>query len=278
MQAVNRVIDGPSEGNIDGWVTQVLVDIGNFLKAAAPALDYEVGRVISGVDRPLGEFPNNLSWRGAGIATDARQANTWIAVGELARGDRPPAATQQRALAALLRPIASVSCHSWFQELETALDALRFGETHRIVVASPSRLRGYKEARPTWLVRLHALAWAEFQAGARLMTKTEALGEVASACGISDLSSVVAWKERCGELFGAAVLQETLSWSLAASKRYRSLRNQVDTGTLKRSEAARELEYFERAFGRQRLQRIAQTYRNQARKRSSKPRQGRAVG
>src|SRR5262245_6041008 len=113
-EAVDRIVDGPGTGDPDLWVRQVLVDLGFIFRAAAPAIDYEVGRVIVEVDRPLGHFPSNQSWQGAGLSVSAQQVNEWRAAGKAARGDRPPRAiTQQRALAALLRPLASISCHSW---------------------------------------------------------------------------------------------------------------------------------------------------------------------
>lgn len=249
---------------------QVLVDLGAFVRAAAPALDYEVGRVISDVDRPLGEFPNNLSWLGAGIRVDPQLANAWIAAGEAARGDRPSAAMQQRALAALLRPIAGISCHSWLHDLVDALDALRFGEVHEIVAPSRLGLHGYRQGRTTWQTRLHALAWAEFQYRANLMKKTDALGEVASACGIRDVGSVEDWKRKAQKLFGEEVVQETLLWAGAEGKRYRSVQEQLASGKLEKSAVAREIAYFHRVFGRDRLEIIAGNYKAQARKRAPK--------
>jgi hypothetical protein len=105
----------------------------------------------------------NLSWQDARLAPDPQEANAWKAAGEVARGDRLlPPATRQRAVAALLRPIASASCISWLHDLADALGALRFGEIHGIVAASPSGLHGYKQGRTVWMIRLRALAWAEF--------------------------------------------------------------------------------------------------------------------
>jgi hypothetical protein len=78
-EGVDRILDGPPDLSVDKWVVQVLVDIGSIIKAAAPALDYEVGRVISGVDRPHGDFPSNLTWEGAGISVSPQQSDAWIA-------------------------------------------------------------------------------------------------------------------------------------------------------------------------------------------------------
>jgi hypothetical protein len=60
-EAVDRMLNGPYDKDVDKWARQVLVDLGLLVRAAAPALDYEVGRVISGVDRRRGDFPSNLS-------------------------------------------------------------------------------------------------------------------------------------------------------------------------------------------------------------------------
>jgi len=126
-EAVDRILDGPGDGDPDLWVRQVLVDIGLVVRAAAPALDYEVGCVIYGVDRPRGHFPLNLSWKGAGINVSSQQASQWTASGGAARGDLPPLEIQQQALAVLLHPVAEISCHRWLHDLANALDALRFG-------------------------------------------------------------------------------------------------------------------------------------------------------
>jgi hypothetical protein len=265
-EAVDRILNGPDDSDVDKWVVQVLVDIGSFVEAAAPALDYEVGRVISGVDRPLGDFPSNLSWQGARLAPDPQKANAWIVAGRAARGDRPPPERQQRALAALLRPIANISLHSWFYHLADALDALRFGEVKDVVAPSASRLHGYKQGRTIWRARLRALEWVEFQYRAGLKSKTVALVEVASAFGISNPRSVTDWQEKANELFGQEVVREALAWSGAAGRRYRSLQDQLDSGELEKSAAAREIEYFEHVFGSQTLEMSAKTYRTQARR------------
>jgi hypothetical protein len=271
--AVDRIVDGPAGDSVDEWVVQVLADIGSVFRAAAPALDYEVGRVISGVDRPLGHFPSHFpsnSWQGASICVGPQQANAWIAAGEAARSDRPSPTTHQRALAAWFRPIASLSCHSWLQNLADALDALRFGEVHEIISPSPSGLHGYKHARTVWMTRLHALAWAEFQFRAKLMKKTEAEWEVVSACGLRDPGSIADWKRRTKELFGRAVVQENLEWAAAMGRRYRSIQDQLFSGRIEKSEVTHEIGYLDRVFGRGQLEDIAQTYKAQARKSAKK--------
>jgi hypothetical protein len=267
--AADRILHGPVDGNIDGWVVQVLVDIGSVIRAAGTVLDYEVGRIMSGVDRPEGNFNNtswDLSWQGAGIEPTPEQAYDWISKGQAARGDRPSAATQQRALAALLRPIASISCHSWLHDLADGFDALSFGEAPGIFGRSTSGLHGYKQARSIWQIRLRALAWAEFQYRAKLMKKTTAIGEVASAFGIRNSDSITDWKKRAKALFGPEIVQEQLRFSGAAGLQYHSLKVKIGSGAVERSAVAHEMEYFERLFGPDILVRLAQAYKQRARK------------
>jgi hypothetical protein len=187
--------------------------------------------------------------------------------GGSALGDSLPPETQQRALAAVLRPIARISHHSWLDDLVLALDALRFGEVHPIVTPSPSRLHGYKQARTVWLARLRALGWVEFQYQAKLMTKESALWEVASAFKRRDVRSLKNWQKRAEELFGSDFVGEALSRAGAAGRRYRRIQDELSCGMLEKSAAARELDHLESCFGSARLQRIAQVYNAQKRKR-----------
>ena len=141
--AVDHILDGPHGNDVDAWVRQTLVAIGLVIRAAHLALDYEIGRVISGTDRPRGDFPNNRSWVGAAISVDHDQAAEWIAAGEAALGETlPPVETQQRALAALFRPIASIALHAWLHDLADGLDALSFGEVQPIMTRSARGLAG----------------------------------------------------------------------------------------------------------------------------------------
>lgn len=184
-EAVDRILDGHGDGDPDLWVRQVLVDVGLVVRGAAPALDYEVGRIISGVDRPRGEFPGNLSWQGAGIRVSFEQASAWIATGRAARADLPSSEIQQQALAALLRPIASISLHSWLFHLAKALDALRFGEVRPPLERSNRGLWGIGEGMTAWQQRLAALRWAEYQVGARKVdTKAAAYSSIATELGV----------------------------------------------------------------------------------------------
>lgn len=165
-EAVDRILDGPDWGDVDKWARQVLVDLGLFVRVATPAFDYEVGRIISGVERRQGHFPSNLSWEGAEINVTRQRAQEWIAAGDIARGERPSSEVQQQALAAVLRPIAKVSCHTWLHDLAEALDALRFGEVTPPLNHSNRGLCGDGKGMSAWQQRLEALRWIEFRVAA----------------------------------------------------------------------------------------------------------------
>lgn len=265
--AVDRILDGPGDGDIDAWVVQVLVGIGALIGAAAPALDYEAGRVISGVARPVGDFPSNSSWEGAAIRVDHKQANVWVAAGDTARTNRPKPATQQIALAAVIRPIANISCHSWLHDLVSALDALPWGEVHDIVTPSSPGIHGYKKGRSLWKLRLLALQWAEFQHRAKLMTKTEALGEVALAFGIRNLSSINDWEPRARQLLGDPIVEDALQVSRARASLYLSARDKRDSGAPMTPLVERDIKYGDRGISKGQLNTIARVYMARPRKR-----------
>ena len=209
-EAVDRILDGPDDGDPDLWVRQVLVDIGFVIGAAAPALDYEVGRIISGVDRRRGDFPFNLSWQSAEIGAGPQQYSAWVAAGAVARGDPPSLETQQRALAALLRPIASISCHTWLHELADSLEALSFGEVRPPLKPSGRGLWAVGKAMTAWELRLRALRWAEFQfAAGRVNSKREALRSVAREFGRS-LDAILEWRSVAAKELGEEVVREAL--------------------------------------------------------------------
>jgi hypothetical protein len=167
-EAVDRILDGPDDRAMDAWVRQALVDLGFLVRVAAPALDYEVGRTISGVSRRHGNFPINLSWEGAELSVSSEQAKAWVAAGEAARYERLPSEIRQQALAALLHPIANISCHTWLHDLVIGFDALRFGHVTPLLQRSNRRLWGSVNA---WRQRLDALRWVEFQIAAGKIKK-----------------------------------------------------------------------------------------------------------
>ena len=89
--------------------------------------------------------------------------------------------TIQRAVAAILYPIASTSYHPWLFGLSDALEALRFGEQPPVLKPSSRGLRSIGQARTEYTLRLTALAWVQFQVAAGLRNKTQAIEEVAAA-------------------------------------------------------------------------------------------------
>jgi hypothetical protein len=209
-EAVDRLLDGPDWGDVDKWVRQVLVDLGLFVRVAAPALDYEVGRIISGVGRHHGHFPSNLSWEGAELSVSTRDAKAWIAAGDAARAEVPPSEIQQEALAALFYPIANISLHHWLADLADALDALRFGEVRPPLEPSDRGLWGAGKGLSAWDQRLQALCWIEFQVAAgKVNTITAAHKIVARQLG-PRAHTIKAWRRSAEKELGRAVVREKL--------------------------------------------------------------------
>jgi hypothetical protein len=198
---------------------------------------------------------------------DPQRTAKWIADGEEALETPQPAKKQQRALAALLRPIARISDYPPLMDLAEGLDVLPLGVVHRIVAPSPKKkLHGYEEGLKIWRARKLALEWAEFQYRAKRMSKTEAKGEVASAFGIGE-DSVDEWKGKVNALFGARV-KEGLDWAAKMGCLCRLIRDEFASGNVKKSAAVKNLEeYFESEYGKQKLEVFARIYK--ARKRRS---------
>ena len=213
-EVVDAILDDPDPKDPDRWVRQTLVGIGLVIRAAHLAFHYEIGRVISGADRPRGDFPSNASWVGAAIRVDLDQVAKWIAAGEAALDERLPSVeTEQRALAAVLRPIAAIALHAWLHDLADGLDALSFGEVQPIMARSARGLAGMRKGRTAWQLRLSALRWVEFQVAARkIKTKTEAYEVVATQ--FERTSQVVQeWRKDAATALGSAFVREALDIS-----------------------------------------------------------------
>ncbi|MFZ0854137.1 MAG: hypothetical protein WAO08_33665, partial [Hyphomicrobiaceae bacterium] len=255
---VDRIVDGPGEGPPDEWVVQVLADLGNIIRAARPALDYEVGRVMEGVvDRPLGDFPNNnTSWHGAGIDVGVRQAEAWKIAGRTAPESATPSELQQRALAAILMPIANVACNSLFFALADALDALALGEVRPILATSTRGLHGIGKGKTAWQLRLSALKWAEFHVAAgKIETKAEAFERVANEFGRAS-DTIKDWRSSATNALGGAKVDEALAQSqrigeLNREIRARAARVEVDAPD------RRLLDLSERAYSEEALKQLA---------------------
>jgi hypothetical protein len=115
-----------------------------------------------------------------------------------------------------------------------------------------------------WLIRLQALAWAEFQYGAKLMKKGKALDEVVQTFGLKDVDPVRDWKKRAEGLFGCPFVRENLQWAREMGKRYRYIQEQLGRGKLKQPEVAHEMQYFMRVFDSKRLKLLAKGYKDEA--------------
>jgi hypothetical protein len=261
-EAVDRILDGPGDGDLDLWVRQVLVDIGFVVRAAAPALDYEVGRIISGVDRPRGDFPSNLSWQGAGINVTPQQYNAWKAAGEAARADWPSSEIQQEALAALLRPIASISLHGWLLHLAEALDALRFTDVRPPLQPSNRKLWGGMIA---WQQRLAGLRWVEFQVGARkIKTKAAAYGTVADEFGVP-LSTIKDWPRATAKLFGRAAVREELELARRVGQLVHQINAQIARGEANERDRSNCIR-LEAAYSQEVLKELGESFKAPTRK------------
>ena len=206
--------------------------------------------VMSGTFGPRGTFSDgNLSWAGAAIDMNPRYAAESITAGRDAH--------QQHRAARLAHASGRGS------------GRLTVRGVPEVVSTLASRLDGYKEGRRIWIARMRALEWVEFQIHAKLMTKTRALGEVATAFGI-DADSVEDLTDKATDLFEE--VWENLEWSGAKGGRYHSIRKQLDSGKLEKSLVAHELEYLTGQFGWEHLNAIAMIYKGRRRRRDKRRR------
>jgi hypothetical protein len=265
-EAVDRILDGPGDSDPDLWVRRVLVDIGFVIRAFAPALDYEVGRIVSRVDRPHGHFPSNISWQGAGLNVTSQQASQWIAAGAAARGNWPSSEIQQQALAALFRPIASISCHSWLDHLAEALDKLRFGEVRPPLERSNRGLWGIGEGMTEWQQRLAALRWVEFLVGARKMdTKAAAYRSIATELGVP-IHTMKDWPRAAAKLFGRAAIREELELARRVGEHVHQINGQIASGEASERDRSYCIQK-EAAYSQELLKELAKRFKARPRKR-----------
>jgi hypothetical protein len=259
-EVVDHIVDGPDHNDVDGWVRQTLVGIGLVIRSAHQALHFEIGRVVSGGDRPRGDFPSNLSWEGSAIRVRPDQAAEWVAAGQAALDQTLPSVeAQQRALAALLRPIASIALHPWLHDLADGLDALSYGEARPITSRSARGLAGIGKGRTAWQLRLSALRWVEFQVAARkIKTKKKAYEEVASKFGKTS-EAVQDWRKDAARTLGCAVVHEALDISRRLGELAATIKQQVAAGTA--DDQYRDyLVHLEATYSKKSLERLAKSF------------------
>jgi hypothetical protein len=259
--AVDRIMDGPGS-SMDEWVVQVLADLGAFVRAACPALYYETGRVIAGVDRARGSFlvgTNGPRWRGA---SQNRKPNKWTVIGEEALDESKvaqPIERKQRVLAAVLHPIARVSHHPWLIDLAEAMRALPLGQDHPLLKRSSKGLHGYHKGMWAWQLRLRALMWAQRRYGAGLDKKSDALSKVASTFEVHE-DTLKRWKREAQKILGKEEVSSQLSVARNLGKFYRATKAQIANGDPPASGIVRYLDEIEGMFNETWLQKLAREF------------------
>ena len=194
------------------------------------------------------------------------QVAAWIAAGEAALGETPPPAEKlQCALAALLRPMASISLYVWLRDLANGLDALSFGEVLPIMTPSDRGLTGKGKGRTAWKLRLSALRWVEFQVAAhKVRTKTEGY-EIVAGKFSRGLEAVKAWRSDAAEVLGTAVVREALEHSRRIGEFARTIREQVVSGTVDERYHS-HLMYLDQVYSDQALEQLAAKFKALPRK------------
>jgi hypothetical protein len=236
---------------------------------AAPALDYECGRVCDGVDRASGIFEASspfARWEGAGICVDAPTANRWTDSGHAKRSAAPSPAVVRKILIAILGPISRASYHPWLFELVDGLDALAFGEQRTILKPAVDGLHSIGRGRDAWTLRLHAVAWMEFQVTSEILSKPAAERAAAAAYG-RDVRSVRDWRQLANDKLGSMRVDAEVDYARACGRDYRLIRNRIESG-IRDPGMARRIAHYNDVFGSDDLKRSGQAFRNLPRKKS----------
>ncbi|HVX34846.1 MAG TPA: hypothetical protein VHC71_01345 [Hyphomicrobium sp.] len=266
---VDRLCDGPPGHDPDAWVRTVLSDIGNIFRMASSAIDYECGRVCDGVDRASGIFQASspfARWEGADICVDAPTAKRWTDSGHAKRSIAPPPEVIRKILIAILEPISRASYHPWLFVLVDALDALAFGEQRTILKPAAEGLHSIGRGRDAWMLRLHAVAWMEFQIASELLSKPAAERAAAAAFG-RDVRSVRGWRQLANDKLGSVRVDAEVDYARACGRDYRLIRNRVESG-VRDPGMARRIAHYVDVFGNDDLKRSGQAFRNLPRKKS----------
>jgi hypothetical protein len=194
------------------------------------------------------------------------QAAEWISAGEAALGETlPPVETQQRALAALLRPIAGIAQQPWLRDLADGLDALSFGEVQPLIDPSARGLAGIGKGRTAWRLRLRSLRWVEFQVAARnIKTKTEAYETVATEFGKTS-PAVQDWRVDAATALGSAFVCEALDTSRRLGERAAAIKRQVASGTANDKDRDYLL-FLETTYSEKSLKELAKSFKALPRK------------
>jgi hypothetical protein len=203
---------------------------------------------------------------GAAISVDHDQAAAWIDAGEAALGETPPSVeTQQRALAAVLRPIARIALHPWLHDLADGLDALSFGEVQPTMDPSARGLAGIGKGRTAWRLRLRTLRWVEFQVAARnIKTKTEAYKVVATHFRKTS-QAIQEWRVDAARALGSAFVCEALDGSRRLGERAAAIKRQVAGGTVNDNDRDYLL-FLETTYSENSLKELAKSFKALPRK------------
>jgi len=173
--------------------------------------------------------------------------------------------TQQRALAALFRPIASIALHAWLHDLADGLDALSFGEVQPIVTRSARGLAAKGKGRTAWQLRLSALRWVEFQVAAqKIKRKTEAYEFVATEFGRTS-QVVQEWRVEAATALGSAYVCEALDRSRHLGERAAAIKREVAGGTANDNDRDYLL-FLETTYSENSLKRWAKSFKALPRK------------
>jgi hypothetical protein len=193
----------------------------------------------------------------------SQQCKDWIIAGRAALDERPesPPPTiqqRQRALAAVLRPIARSSDFPWLVDLVKGLEGLPFGEVNSLLTKSDIGLDGFGKGMTKWKLRLSMLGWVEFQVVSRkAKTKFEGYKKVADKFGFEP-DSIRDWRKQAAEHFTEAVVEEALKAARDQGERAYAISQQVASGNETNHDY---LNFLERVHGDEALEELVTKFK-----------------
>ncbi|OYW55712.1 MAG: hypothetical protein B7Y80_05010 [Hyphomicrobium sp. 32-62-53] len=269
---LNNILDGPGDDHVDEWVTGTLAALGYFIRAAQPAIDYEIGRVVSGIERPCGTFALGREvyplWKGASLDVDSTTAATWYKLGHTTRQPKSDSDPQSpsperiaRILSQILKPISRASYFGYLIDLSNDLDALWYGEQRPLLQPRRTRKRGYGVGKKARDIRLFAVAWVKFQSEAKLLTKSAASEIVCSKYGRADKKTVQDWEKELQREPIDPFVREELDFARGAGQRHREVIKLIESNVDLSASQKRIKDHIEQYFSDSRLNCAAEKFR-----------------
>ncbi len=243
--AVDELLDGPADGDVAGWSKRVIHGISTFVRAADPALTYQIGKAslddeFNDLERLVWPTPPDANWFG-----DLQKQQPWSSSGPHADRMRQgrqaledwtsvDPACRRKWLANLILALSKGSNMPPLAELAEALVALDFGERRPILAPAKGlhfSATGYRRR----VLQVHMYEHRCFRVAMKATTTITFDSAIAVAIAAGrrhpdstastevEAQSVTKWWTALRKDLGSALLIETKARALHAAAAYTKL-------------------------------------------------------